>query len=44
MEEGDEERWEALDDDDPRAYVHHVYEWLGFVQETLVRALSAGLR
>jgi hypothetical protein len=44
VEEGDEDHWDSLDDDDPRAYVHHVYEWLGFVQETLVRALSAGLR
>jgi Domain of unknown function (DUF2017) len=44
VEEGDEGYWDSLDDDDPRAYVHHVYEWLGFVQETLVRALSARLR
>jgi hypothetical protein len=44
VEEGDEEHWEALDDGDPRRHIHDVYEWLGWVQETLVRALSAGLR
>jgi len=44
VEEGDEEHWEALADGDPRRYIHDVYEWLGWVQETLVRALSAGLR
>ena len=40
VEEGDEERWWALPDEDPRAQAHHIYEWLGFVQETLVRALA----
>jgi Domain of unknown function (DUF2017) len=44
VEEGDEEHWEALDDGDPRRHIHDVYEWLGWVQETLVSALSAGLR
>ncbi|HEY9377728.1 MAG TPA: DUF2017 domain-containing protein [Jiangellaceae bacterium] len=44
VEEGDDEHWEALADDDPRRHIHDVYEWLGWVQETLVRALSAGLR
>lgn len=43
VEEGDEERWEELADDDPRRQVHDVYDWLGWVQETLVRALAAGL-
>lgn len=41
--EGDEDEWDALPDDDPRRHVHDVYDWLGWVQETLVRALSAGL-
>jgi hypothetical protein len=43
VEEGDEEHWQALPDDDPRRHIHDVYDWLGWVQETLVRALSAGL-
>lgn len=43
VEEGDEEHWHALADDDPRRHIHDVYAWLGWVQETLVRALSAGL-
>jgi hypothetical protein len=43
VEEGDDERWKTLPDDDPRRQVHDVYDWLGWVQETLVRALSAGL-
>lgn len=41
--EGDETAWDSLDDDDPRRHVHDVYDWIGWVQETLVRALSAGL-
>ena len=41
IEDGDEERWYALPDDDPRAQVHDIYEWLGAMQETLVEALSA---
>ena len=44
VEEGDEEHWDSLTDGDPRRHIHDVYEWLGWVQETLVRALSAGLR
>lgn len=39
VEEGDEEYWYSLPDDDPRAQAHHIYEWLGFLQETLVRSL-----
>jgi hypothetical protein len=37
--EGDDERWETLPDDDPARAMHDVYDWLGFVQETLVRTL-----
>lgn len=40
VEEGDEDIWDSLPEDDPRRHVHDVYQWLGFVQETLVRALS----
>ncbi|MGH8827944.1 MAG: DUF2017 family protein [Jiangellaceae bacterium] len=32
-----------MDEDDPRRHVHDVYDWLGWVQETLVRVLSATL-
>jgi len=38
VEEGDEEYWHGLSDDDPRAQVHDIYDWLGFLQETLVRS------
>ncbi|HLN76028.1 MAG TPA: DUF2017 domain-containing protein [Nocardioidaceae bacterium] len=40
VEEGDEEYWAALGDDDPRTHVHDIYEWVGYLQETLVAALS----
>ncbi len=40
VEEGDEEYWYDLPEEDPRAQAHHIYEWLGFLQETLVRAVS----
>ncbi len=39
IEEGDEDFWAALPDDDPRTHVHDIYEWAGFLQETLVHAL-----
>jgi hypothetical protein len=39
VEEDDEEYWYALPDEDPRAQAHHLYEWVGYLQETLVRAL-----
>ena len=40
VEEGDEEYWHSLPDDDPRAQVHDIYDWLGFLQETLVHAVA----
>jgi hypothetical protein len=40
IEEGDEEHWLELPDDDPRAQVHDIYDWLGYLQETLVHAAS----
>ena len=40
IEEGDEEFWYSLPDDDPRAQVHDIYDWVGYLQETLVRALG----
>ena len=42
IEEGDEDYWTSLPDDDPRTQVHDIYEWVGYLQETLVRALSRG--
>ncbi|MDQ6525475.1 DUF2017 domain-containing protein [Nocardioides sp. LHD-245] len=39
VHEGDEDYWHSLPDDDPRAQAHHIYEWLGFLQETLVHAV-----
>ncbi len=39
VEDGDEDVWDLLPEDDPRSPVHDVYNWLGFLQETLVEAL-----
>lgn len=36
----DEAAWESLPEDDPRSAVHDIYLWLGFLQETLVMALT----
>jgi hypothetical protein len=36
LQEGDEDFWDALPEDDPRAHLHDVYEWVGWLQETLV--------
>jgi Domain of unknown function (DUF2017) len=41
VEEGDEEFWHALPDEDPRAQAHDIYEWVGYLQETLVQSVSA---
>lgn len=41
IEEGDEDYWHSLPDDDPRAQAHDIYEWVGYLQETLVGALSS---
>ncbi|MEZ0578484.1 DUF2017 domain-containing protein [Nocardioides sp. MH1] len=40
VEEGDEDYWYSLPDDDPRGQAHHIYEWLGYLQETLIQALG----
>jgi hypothetical protein len=42
VEEGDEAVWLAMPDDDPRAQAHDIYEWVGYLQETLVEALTDG--
>jgi hypothetical protein len=38
--EDDEGYWFSLPDDDPRAQAHDIYMWVGYLQETLVDALS----
>ena len=38
VEDGDEDYWHSLPEDDPRAQVHDIYDWLGYLQETLVHA------
>jgi hypothetical protein len=40
VEEDDEGYWAALPDDDPRTHVHDIYDWVGFLQETLVQSLA----
>jgi hypothetical protein len=39
VEEGDEEYWQSLPGDDPSAQVHDIYDWLGYLQETLVHSV-----
>ena len=41
IEEGDDDFWESLDEEDPRTHAHDIYEWLGYLQETLVAAITA---
>ena len=40
VEAGDEDYWLALPDDDPRSQAHDIYEWVGYLQESLIEALS----
>jgi hypothetical protein len=40
VEDGDEDYWAALPDEDPRAQVHDIYQWIGYLQETLVEAVG----
>jgi Domain of unknown function (DUF2017) len=40
VEEDDEQYWHSLPDDDPRAQVHDIYDWLGYLQETLVHSVG----
>lgn len=41
VKEGDQEYWYSLPDDDPRAQAHDIYEWVGYLQETLIEALTS---
>jgi hypothetical protein len=36
VEADDDERWEALPEDDPRIAVHDIYQWLGYLLESLL--------
>ena len=40
VEEDDEDYWLELPDDDPRSQAHDIYHWVGYLQETLVEALT----
>lgn len=40
VEDGDDDYWAALPEDDHRSYVHDIYDWLGFVQESLLSATT----
>ncbi len=40
VEQDDDDYWDALPDEDPRAQAHDIYDWVGYLQETLVRALD----
>ena len=41
VEAGDEHYWHSLPDDDPRAQAHDIYEWVGYLQETIIEALAS---
>jgi hypothetical protein len=40
LQEGDDDFWDSLPEDDPRSHMHDIYEWLGYLQETLVGSAS----
>ncbi len=40
VEAEDDERWESMADDDPRVAVHDIYQWLGYLLETLIDAAA----
>ncbi|HET7328505.1 MAG TPA: DUF2017 domain-containing protein [Nocardioidaceae bacterium] len=40
VEDDDEDYWASLPEDEPRSYLHDIYDWLGFVQEALVHTLA----
>lgn len=40
VEDGDEDYWFALPVDDPRGQAHDIYQWVGYLQETLIEALT----
>jgi hypothetical protein len=40
VDEGDEDFWESLPEEDPRAHVYDIYNWVGYLQETLIAAIA----
>jgi len=40
IEEGDEDYWLTLAEEDPRSRAHDIYEWVGYLQDTLVESLT----
>ena len=42
VEDGDEDYWLNLPDEAPETQAHDIYEWVGYLQETLVEALTDG--
>jgi hypothetical protein len=40
VEDDDDDYWASLPEDDHRSYLHDIYDWLGFVQESLVSAIT----
>ncbi|MFT4011725.1 MAG: DUF2017 domain-containing protein [Nocardioidaceae bacterium] len=40
VEEGDDDDWAGLDEEDPRFQAYQMYGWLGVLQETLVDAAA----
>jgi hypothetical protein len=40
VEQDDEDYWASLPEEDPRVVAHDIYEWVGYLQETLVDALE----
>lgn len=41
VEADDEDYWHSLPDEDPRAQAHDIYDWVGWLQESLIGALTA---
>lgn len=41
VQAGDDDYWLALPEDDPRAQAHDIYDWVGWLQESLIAAVTA---
>lgn len=39
VSEDDHDYWASLPEEDPRTHAYHIFEWLGYLQETLVEAI-----
>jgi hypothetical protein len=40
VEADDDERWATMPEDDPRVAVHDIYQWLGYLLESLIDATT----